>query len=288
MDGDRRRRELLAGVTGLTVLGGAGCLDREGDGPPGEWRLVLEETWETFDTDRWAVGFIDREDWIPDDDATVSADHVAVEDGRCVLTIESDGTGPDGCKQGVINSSVGGEQWHPETGVPIDPEPATYVEARLKLPGRVGILPAFWMHPADMTWPPEIDIVELFQRDPSRAETERRTLSVDVHWSDSGKPGDRDTHRHDPTSIETEIDLTTTFNVYGCAWYRDRIEWYFNDRRVHTVHSSSAMLESLTHEDARPFGLILSNHVNRIGRADLTEPWTERLVCDWLRVWERT
>lgn len=202
-----------------------------------------------------------------------------------MLRIESKGTGPDGCYQGVINSSVGGESWHPPVGIPIDPDPGQYVEARLKLPGRVGVLPALWMHPANTNWPPEIGIVELFQRD--GGEAERRTLTVDAHWSASGRSGDMDTHRHDPFSMEAGVDLTESFNDYGCAWFTDRIEWYFNGRRGHTRRSPPAMIESLTAPESRPFGLILSNHVNRLGRADLTTAWTERFVCDRLRVWER-
>ena len=274
----------------LAVLGaasGAGCLEwrSEDEGPSGEWTLRLEEDWETFDTDRWAVGFIDREDWIPDDDATVSEDHVFLRDGTCVLEIESRGTGPDGCFQGVINSSVGGEAWHPTVGIPVDPKPARYVEARLKFPNREGVLPAFWMHPANMNWPPEIDIAELFQRG---QEGERRHLNVDVHWSASGQPGDQTTHEHDPFSTDVGVDLTESFNTYGCAWFEDRLEWYFNGRRVLTRSSPAAMVQSLTADEARPFGLIFSNHVNRIGQADLTTAWTTELVIDWVRVWERT
>lgn len=280
----------------LAALGaaGAGCLGGErpvrgGDppGPPpdGEWTLAVEEEWNRFDADRWGVGFIDREEWIPDDDATVSRDHVFVEDGRCVLEVESTGDGPAGCYQGVINSSAGGEPHHPSTGIPIDPSPGQYVEARLRLPGRTGVLPAFWMHPANANWPPEIDVVELFQRgDDPRAE--QRRLNVDVHWSASGEPADPGTHEHAPTAIDVETDLTAEFNAYGCAWFEDRVEWYFNGELVASRSSPPALLSSLTDPAARPFGLIFSNHVNRIGRADLEEPWTERLVIDRVEVWE--
>jgi len=255
------------------------------DGPDGDWSVVVEEQWERFDPDRWGVGFIDRADWIPDDDATVSPDHVFVENDHCVLEIESDGTGPSGCYQGVINSSVGDESHHPSVGVRVDPSPGQYVEARLKLPGRTGVLPAFWMHPANMNWPPEIDIVELFQRgdDP---EMERQSLNVNVHWSASGEPDDRETHEDSPSTVDVGVDLTENFNRYGCAWFEDRVEWYFNGEKVATRSSPPAMISSLTASTARPFGLIFSNHVNRIGQADLTEVWTEQLVIDWVEISE--
>jgi len=283
-------------LSAVGVSSVAGCLrsDRRGsmsdttqpaDGPDGDWTVVVEENWEHFDTDRWGVGFIDREEWIPDDDATVSSDHVFVEDGQCILEIESEGTGPSGCYQGVINSSVGEEPHHPPVGISIDPSPGQYVEARLKLPARTGVLPAFWMHPANTNWPPEIDIVELFQRgtDP---QSERQSMNVNVHWSASGEPNDRETHEDAPSSIDTGIDLTGSFNRYGCAWFDDRIEWYFNEAHVATQSSPTEMFETLNTGASRPFGLVFSNHVNRIGQADLTEPWTEQLVIDWVRVSE--
>lgn len=281
----------------LATLGtafGAGCLETTrksimgnntptASGPAGDWTVVVDENWEQFDSDRWGVGFIDREDRVPEDDATVSSDHVFVEDGQCILEVESEGTGPSGCYQGVINSSVGTEPHHPSTGIPIDPSPGQYVEARIKLPGQVGVLPAFWMHPANMNWPPEIDVVELFQPGDD-LEAERRSLHVDVHWSSSGKPDDRDTHEHAPLSVDVGKDLTKRFNTYGCAWFEDRIEWYFNGRQIAVRSTPSVMTASLTAPMARPFGLVFSSHVNRIGQADLAQAWTERLVIDRVKV----
>lgn len=288
------RRTLLSCLGTASVAGCLGTQSNKTLPPPfenedssGEWQLTVDEQWDEFDTDRWAVGFIDREEWIPDDDATVSADHVHVDDGTCILEVESRGTGPEGCFQGVINSSVAGGENHPTTGIPIDPVPGQYIEARLKLPGRTGVLPAFWMHPANRNWPPEIDIVELFQPDETDPQQERQQLHMDVHWSESGHPNDRETHEHDPAVADTGIDLTERFNTFGCAWFADRIEWYFNDNRLYSRSAPPAMLDSLTAAGARPFGLLFSNHVNRVGQADLTSSWTEQLRIEWVRVWEQ-
>lgn len=289
-----RRRDVLATVGAVST---AGCLgsriddimrrdSQSGSWPDDDWQLVVDEQWESFDTDRWGVGFIDREEWIPDDDAAVREENVTITDGVCELLVESEGTGPDGCFQGVINSTTGEEPHHPAAGIPIDPVPGQYVEARLKLPGRTGILPAFWMHPANMNWPPEIDIVELFQRG-EETSSERQHLHVNVHWSESGTPNDRETHTDDPFSLDTSIDLTESFNTYGCAWFEDRIEWYFNENHILTRTTPPAMIQSLTALESRPFGLVFSNHVNRIGQANLTEQWRERLAIDWVRVWEQ-
>lgn len=277
------RRHFLAsvGVAGVGLTGGA--IDQR-DMDPTNWTVVVDEMWDSFDTDRWGIGFIDPEEWIPNDDASVSANHVSVENGSCHLRIESDGTGPEGCHQGVINTSVGGEARHPEAGVPIEPTPPVYVEATIRLPGREGLLPAFWMHPADGTWPPEIDVVELVQ-DGSPAQ--RSTLQTDVHWSRSGRPGDRETHRHDPVSYRAPDDLTETTNTYGCAWFPDRIEWFLNGVLIRTRTLDGPAASTLDDAAARPFGLVFSNHVNRIGTADLSTSWVETMRIDRVRVLQR-
>lgn len=289
------RRAVLAA---MGVIGGTGRLQSgTSDSMPrnsrpntslgGNWKCVVTEDWKTFDTDRWSVGFLDREEWIPDDDATVSSDHVYVEDGICVLEIESRGTGPEGCYQGAINSGGDIENHQVSLGIPIDPLPGQYVEARLKLPGRTGVLPAFWMHPANRNWPPEIDIVELFQHG-ENPQRERQQIHIDVHWSESGVPNDMETHKHAPVPVDVGTTVTENFNRYGCAWFEDRIEWYFNGKQILARSSPPAMVQSMSDAKARPFGLIFSSHVNRIGEANLSERWTEQLMIDWVQVWELT
>ncbi|MDZ5813358.1 family 16 glycosylhydrolase, partial [Halorubrum sp. AD140] len=114
------------------------------------------------------------------------------------------------------------------------------------------------MHPANTNWPPEIDVAELFQRGDA-PETGRRSLNVNVHWSASGEPNDRETHEDAPSTVDVGVDLTESFNRYGCAWFEDRVEWYFNGERIAARSSPPAMISSLTAGAARPFGLIFSN-----------------------------
>jgi beta-glucanase (GH16 family) len=52
-----------------------------------------------------------------------------------------------------------------------------YIEMRAKFPPGAGIWPAFWMLPADGTWPPEIDIVEGQGQKPS-------IDYLSFHWRD--------------------------------------------------------------------------------------------------------
>ncbi|MDB5458713.1 MAG: glycoside hydrolase family 16 [Caulobacteraceae bacterium] len=65
-----------------------------------------------------------------------------------------------------------------------------YFEARVKLPAGKGLWPAVWMLPADLSWPPEIDIMESIG-DPRTAymtihSAAAKTFGVEVHPTSDG------------------------------------------------------------------------------------------------------
>ncbi|ELY60738.1 family 16 glycosylhydrolase [Natronolimnohabitans innermongolicus] len=260
-----------AAVGGLTI--GAAPVSATDGGPsdPENWSLVLEDQFEgsTLDTDNWDVGF----GWGNDangDDATVTADNVVVDNGTLRLLITHGGGGRNDVYQGAINSrnrqSFG---------------PGHYFEARIRMPGREGLLPAFWGKPNTEDWPPEIDFVELFHDGGVDAET----AHFNVHWSTSGQTNDESTHTHNSLPHYTGVDLTDSFNVYGCAWHEDSIDFYFNGEYVGSRDASS-MMDAVN--AGAPFYMMFTTHVNRIGNADLSYAWEEEMAVDWCRVWEYT
>ncbi len=108
----------------------------------------------------------------------------AVHDG--VLDIVADRTKPQnlaglsgyGFTSGLISSQPSFSQLY------------GYFEARLKLPEGKGLWPAFWMLPADLSWPPEIDVMESIG-DPKTAfmsvhSAMMKTQGVEVHASSAG------------------------------------------------------------------------------------------------------
>ena len=272
------RRQLLqsTGVGAAAILGGLslGSHPAAADTASSplhsrDWSLALDEQFEgtSLDENRWGVGFgwgMDAEN----DDATVSEDNVVVDDGALrLLTIHGGGGGSD-VSQGAINTKD-----RQTFG------PGHYFEARMKLPERQGLLPAFWAKPNSEAWPPELDFMELFQDGSSTLDQ----AHYNVHYSTSNQVGDAASHSQSPITHEADGPLTDSFNVFGCAWLEDGISFYFNGEYVGTCDVADALA---TANAAAPFYLMFSNHVNRIGAADLSQPWEEETVVDWCRVWK--
>ena len=275
------RRDWLkaTGVGAMAAIGGmvagsssVGAVSDGGPADPENWKLAFEDQFEGYslNTDNWGVGF----GWgntANGDDAVVTADNVIVDNGTLRLRITHGGGGSNDVYQGAINSK--NRQYF---------GPGHYFEAKIRMPGRQGLLPGFWSKPNSEAWPPEIDFVELFQQG-NDVYGDRHHAHFNAHWSSSGQVGDQSTHTHNPMTHDTGIDLTESYNVYGCAWHEDSIDFYFNGAYVGSRDASS-MMDAVN--AGAPFYLMFTTHVNRIGSADYSQPWEEEMAVDWCRVWE--
>ncbi len=101
-----------------------------------------------------------------------------------------------------------------------------YFEARMKMPRSQGIWPAFWMMPTltddgRIQWPPEIDVVEHFSRDPL-------FTSHTVHYRISA--GEQ---TQDGRIIAHPAPLADDFHTYAVNWTPDLIIWYVDGAEVH-------------------------------------------------------
>jgi beta-glucanase (GH16 family) len=94
-----------------------------------------------------------------------------------------------------------------------------YFEMRARFPYGKGLWPAFWLAPSDMSWPPEIDVVECLGDQPTR-------LYATLHVNGS--------HERDrPVEFAIDVaDMTSAFHNYGVLWDADYVAWYFDGRRV--------------------------------------------------------
>ncbi len=89
-----------------------------------------------------------------------------------------------------------------------------YFEMNAKLSNATGAVSAFWLLPADGSWPPELDVAELDGGNPTTlALTAHSSAGTSPHW----------------TNIP---DGSQAFHTYAIDWEPDKLTWYFDGRQV--------------------------------------------------------
>jgi beta-glucanase (GH16 family) len=140
-----------------------------------------------------------------------------------------------------------------------------YFEMRAKLPAGQGVWPAFWLLPADGSWPPEIDILEVLGH-------EMDTLHTTVHTNES--------HRHTSKGTSTVVpDMSLDFHTYGVDWQADYITWYFDGVQVFKAATPSDL--------NKPMYMIANITVggNWPGMPDENTPWPAEMQIDYIRAY---
>ena len=105
-------------------------------------------------------------------------------------------------------------------------------EISAKVPGGLGTWPAIWMLPTDEEyggWPNsgEIDIMEYVGMDPNN-------LYYTIHYQGTKKDG------HDSSGAKTNFKMPyNDFVKFTLLWAPDKMEWYENDKLVHTYLKKS-------------------------------------------------
>jgi len=104
-----------------------------------------------------------------------------------------------------------------------------YFEASIKLPKEKNTWPAFWMTGID-SWPPEIDILEAYNRDGSYKKNKK--LQTNIHYKLPNECKDKHITGKDHP-IPNNVD--ENYNLYGVLWTKDEISFYYNRHLVRTV-----------------------------------------------------
>jgi len=105
------------------------------------------------------------------------------------------------------------------------------IEMRAKLPKGKGVWPALWMMGTNHSvvgWPAcgETDIMELVGKQPN-------TIHGTLHFGAKGK------HRSDGGKLEADRP-SDDFHIYAVEWYPDRIDFYYDTNKYHTVKLDQA------------------------------------------------
>ncbi|PAP94317.1 family 16 glycosylhydrolase [Mesorhizobium wenxiniae] len=105
-----------------------------------------------------------------------------------------------------------------------------YFEIRADMPEKQGVWPAFWLLPADGSWPPELDVVEMVGQDPNK-------LILTGHSNETGT--------HTKVSSTAYVADTAGFHTYGVLWTEDELVWYFDDVEVARAATPADMHEPM-------------------------------------------
>jgi beta-glucanase (GH16 family) len=105
-----------------------------------------------------------------------------------------------------------------------------YFEIRADMPDNQGTWPAFWLLPADGSWPPELDVVEMRGQDPN-------TVNVAAHSDETGSR----------TTVGSAVGVPDTdgFHTYGLLWTEDELVWYFDNTEIFRADTPADMHEPM-------------------------------------------
>lgn len=136
-----------------------------------------------------------------------------------------------------------------------------YFEMRAKLPRGKGVWPAFWLLPADLSWPPEIDVMESVG-DPGVVYTTYHSKAVE-------KPVGGREHRVDPDA----------FHTYAVAWDPEHIAWFIDGREVRRERTPGDM--------HKPMYMLANIAIGGdwAGEPDRTTPFPARMMIDYIRAY---
>jgi beta-glucanase (GH16 family) len=139
-----------------------------------------------------------------------------------------------------------------------------YAEVSAKFPPGHGMWPAFWMLPANLTWPPEIDAMEW----------QGATPTIDyatIHWG-------KDNHASG-TAFDTGVDLSQDFHRYGVDWQADHVTWYFDGKKIKNY-------TDVKHIPNQPMYILLDLAVGGwIDKPDKQTAFPAVMQVQYLRVW---
>jgi beta-glucanase (GH16 family) len=154
------------------------------------------------------------------------------------------------------------------------------VAARLRIPYGQGIWPAFWMLGNDFEragWPRcgEIDIMENIGKEPT-------TVHATVHgpgYSGAGGIGNK---------LEHPRAFSADFHTFEAVWSKSSIEFLVDGKAYFEVTPQSLPQGAKWVYD-HPFFLLVNLAVggNWPGYPDATTQFPQRLLVDWVRVWQR-
>lgn len=150
-----------------------------------------------------------------------------------------------------------------------------YFEMRAKFPVGAGLWPAFWLLPADKSWPPEVDVVEAFGAPNAKGEGGTHFIHYASHAPGKG------------TSCgewyDTGVDLTGDFHTYGVDFESTGITYYFDGVAYATCPPNPA--------GGKPFYMLVNLAVGGPGSwpgvPNASTSWPAYISVDYVRAYQK-
>jgi len=135
-----------------------------------------------------------------------------------------------------------------------------YFEMRAKLPRGKGVWPAFWLLPQDLSWPPEVDIMESVG-DPSK-------VYATLH-----------SKAEDDQGLEVPVSDPDGFHVFAVSWDAKDVVWYVDGREVKRRPTPADM--------HKPMYLVANVALGGdwAGYPDASTPFPATLTIDYIRAY---
>lgn len=138
--------------------------------------------------------------------------------GNQTLQLVARVSGPDGLKNGAIESGMLRSRWNGKYG---------YFECCLKVPRGRGMWPAFWLYPADGKGPAEIDILEVVN---NGKDTTRASFHF-VHTL-KGKSSPITSKLNKWGRYDSPVDYADDFHVFAVEWTPGKVTHYVDGQVV--------------------------------------------------------
>jgi|GEM_PF-526269 len=230
-------------------------------GVAGDWQLIMRDEFNgsSLNTNMWTTqrgpSYSYGDPYNPQyEDAYYLANNPKVQSGKLVLTLNQGSTNGYRYSSGMVQN---GRHFSYKYG---------YTEARIKVPGNVGVWPAYWTlaAPVDQSWPPEIDIFEFGLSSQTRP-------SFNYHYGSTSNPQQYQLKIYGNSSV----DYTQDYHTYGMLWTPSKIQ-VFIDGTPGPSYTNSANITN------KPQYLIL----NLALKKGFTVPSGTAMYVDYVRVWQ--
>jgi len=239
-------------------------------GVPGQWTLALNDEFDGPRLDRslWNTQYPWGEDNNGDGSENCYLAGNAVVDGHGHLNLIArlgpvSGTASDGKRKSWRYSSGQVNTFNRYT--------FTYgvIEMRAKVPKGSGSWPAFWALPADGTWPPEVDVMEIYGNAPN-------VLEMTYHEGSSRHHQEQ----HAIVTLPSPADFAEDFHTYGCCITSDAITWYLDGVERWSLTNKRTLAQH------KELYVVCNLAVGGLAGDPSANKWPQEYVVDYIRAWK--